>query len=158
VWRSDDGEGRGGDPPGGRQWDSEIRHDGGGYPTAGAGAATGSQGDAPGGRQWDSEPRRDGRKYPTAGAGTAAGPRSALWDSGPDSDGPTAALLELGISGPVETPVPGKPDVANEWSVLAVGASLPGDSQGVAGLAHVRKCRSPLWARRGHELVRGGSP
>jgi len=100
------------DAHGGRHWGAEPRRDGGGYVTAGAGAAAGSQCGALSGRHWDSEPRRDGGEYNTAGAGTAAGASSARWDAGPDSDGPAAALLELGFAGPVATPVPGQPDVA----------------------------------------------
>jgi len=37
------------------------------------------------------------------------------WDTGPDGGGPAAALLEVGIAGPVATPVPGRLDVAYDW-------------------------------------------
>jgi len=100
----------------GRHWDAEPQSDGGGYPTGGAGAAAGSQRDALAGRHWEAESLRDGEEYPADAVGTASGgPRSARWDAGPDNDGPAAALLELGIVGPVATPVPGQPDVAYDW-------------------------------------------
>jgi len=110
--RSDHGQGRRGDTPGGRQCAPEPLRDGGGYPAAGAGVAAGSPGDAYSGRHWDSEPRREGGYYPTAGAGAAAGLRSARWNARGDSDGPATALPEVGIAGPVVTPVPGQQDVA----------------------------------------------
>jgi len=44
--RNDGGQGREGDAPGGSHWRSEPGRDGGGYPTASAGAAAGSQSDA----------------------------------------------------------------------------------------------------------------
>jgi len=73
MWRTDGGQGRGGDAPGGLQWGSEPRRDGGEYPTAGAGAAAGSQSGAQGGFHWGSKSRRDGGEYPADGVGTAAG-------------------------------------------------------------------------------------
>ena len=92
------------DAPAGRHWDAGPRRDGGGYPTACAGAAAGSHRDAHNGRHWGSEARRDGGEYPADAAGTGiGGPRSARWDAGSDNDGPPAALLELGIVGPVAT-------------------------------------------------------
>jgi len=104
------------DAPAGSLWDAEPRRDGGGYPTAGAGAAAGSQRDAHSGRQWGSESRRNGGGYPADAVGTSTGgPRSARWDAGPGNDGQAAWLLELGIVGPVATPVPGQPDVAYDW-------------------------------------------
>jgi len=104
------------DAPAGRHWEAEPRRDGGGYPTAGAGADAGSQRDVRDGRHWGSESRRDGGEYPADAASTGPGcPRSARWDASPDNDGPPAALLELGIVGPVATPVPGQPDVAYDW-------------------------------------------
>ena len=71
--------------------------------------------DARGDRHWDPDPRRNGGGLPTACAGAAAGSRFARWDAGRDSDGPAMELLELGIAGPVVTPVPGQPDVAYDW-------------------------------------------
>jgi len=107
--------------PAGRHWDAEPQHDGGEYPTCGAGAAAGSQCDVRDGRHWGSEPRRDGGEYPTHAAGTGTGgPRSARWDAGPDNVGPAAALLELGIVGPVATLVPGQPDIAFDWSLSSL--------------------------------------
>jgi len=61
------------DTHGGRHWDAEPQRDGGGYPTGGAGAATGSQRDAYAGRHWDVEPQRDGGGHPTGGTGAASG-------------------------------------------------------------------------------------
>jgi len=98
MWRTDGGQSRGADAPGGRQWGSELRRDGGGYPTTGAGAAAGSQSNAHGGRHWSAEPRRDGGGYPTAGARAAAGSQGDAhgghhWDTEPRRDGgeyPTA--------------------------------------------------------------------
>jgi len=114
--RTDGGQGRGCDAHAGRHWDAVPQRDDGGYPTGGAGAASGSQRDVRDGRHWRSESRRDGGEYPADAAGTATGgPRSARWVAGPDNDGPAAALLELGIVGPVATPVPGQPDVAYDW-------------------------------------------
>jgi len=79
-------------------------------------AAAGSHRDAHDGRHWGSESLRDGGEYPADAAGSGTrGLRSARWDAGPDNDGPPAALLELGIVGPVATPVPGQPDVAFVW-------------------------------------------
>jgi len=104
------------DAPAGRHWDAEPRRDGGGYPTACAGADAESQRDVCDGRHWGSGSRWDGGEYPADAAGTGpGGPRSARWDAGPDNDGPPAALMELGIVGPVATPVPGQPDVAYDW-------------------------------------------
>jgi len=97
----------------GRHWDAEPPRDGGGYPATRAGAAAGSQSDVRDGRHWGSASRRDGGEYPADAAGTGfGGARSARWDAGLDNDGPPAALLELGIVGPVATPVPGQPNVA----------------------------------------------
>jgi len=104
------------DAHGGHHWDTEPHCDGWGYPTGGAGAAAGSQRDADDGRHCGSESRRDGGGYPADAVQTATGgPRCACWVDGPDNDGPAAALLELGIVGPVATPVPGQPDVALDW-------------------------------------------
>jgi len=129
----------------GRPWGAEPRRDSGGDPTAGAGAAAGSQSDAYGGRYCASEPRQDGGEYPATGAGKAVGPHSARWDAAPDSDGPAAALLELGIASPVASPVPGGAGRRLLLAaILAVGATFPGDRHGVAGRAHVREGRSPL--------------
>ena len=105
----------------GRHWDAEPQHDGGEHPTGGAGAAAGSQCDVRDGRHWGAEPRRDGREYPADAASTGTGgPRSARWDARADNDGPAAALLELGIVGPVATPVPGQPDVAYDWCLSSL--------------------------------------
>jgi len=92
------------DAPAGRHWHAKLRREGGGYPTAGAEAAAGSHRDAHDGRHWGSEARQDGGEYPADAAGTGTGgPRSARWDAGSDDDGPPAALLELGMVGPVAT-------------------------------------------------------
>ena len=129
-WRDDGGYPTGGagaaagshrDAHAGLHWGAEPRRVGGGYPTAGAGAVAGSQCDVRDGRHWGSEPRRDGGEYPTDAAGTGTGgPRSARWDPGPDNNGPAAALLKLGILGPVTTPVPGQPDVAYDWRLSSL--------------------------------------
>jgi len=104
------------DAPAGSHWDAEPRRDGGGYPTACAGADAGSHRDVRDGRHWGSESRRDGGEYNADAAGTGTGGRrSARWDAGPDNNSPPAALLELGIVGPVVTPVLGQPDVAYDW-------------------------------------------
>jgi len=71
--RTDGGQGRGRDAHDGRHRDAEPQHEGGEYPTGGAGAAAGSQRDAHAGRHWDAEPQHDGGGYPTGGAGAAPG-------------------------------------------------------------------------------------
>jgi len=52
---------------------------------------------------------------PPVEAAAPAGPRPARWDAVPANDGPAMALMELGVAGPVVTPVPGQPDVAYDW-------------------------------------------
>jgi len=53
---------------------------------------------------------------PTGIAAAPAGSRPARWDAVPDNDGPAMAPMELGVPGPVVTPVPGQPDVAyDRW-------------------------------------------
>jgi len=52
---------------------------------------------------------------PTGDAAAPAGPRPSRWDAVPDNDGPDMAPMELGVAGPVATPVPGQPDVAYDW-------------------------------------------
>jgi len=99
----------------GRHWDAEPKRDCVGYPTSGSGAAARSWSGTEGGRHWWSESRRDGGEYPADGVRTATGsPCSARWDAAPTNDGPAAALLELGIVGPVATPVPAQPDVSHD--------------------------------------------
>jgi len=121
MTRTDGGQGRGRDAHAGRHWGAEPQRDGGGYPTGGAGAAAGSQRDVRDGRHWRSESRRDGGESPSDAVGKATGgPRSALWDAGPDKDSPAAALLELEIVGLVATPVPEQPDVAYDWSMSSL--------------------------------------
>jgi len=71
--RTDGGQGRERDAHAGGHWDAAPPHDGGRYPTGGAGAAAGSPRDASTGRLWDAEPQKDGGSYPTGGAGAAAG-------------------------------------------------------------------------------------
>jgi len=75
--------------------------------------------DAGGDRWWGPEHRRGGGCYPTAGASSAAGPRPARWDAVYDNDGPAPAPLELGVPGPVVTPIPGQPDIAHDWLLSA---------------------------------------
>ena len=41
------------------------------------------------------------------------------WDAGYDNDGPAPAPLELGVTGPVVTPIPGQPDIAYDWGLSA---------------------------------------
>ena len=38
-----------------------------------------------------------------------------FWDAGYDTDGPATAPVELGVTGPVVSPIPGQPDVAYDW-------------------------------------------
>ena len=75
----------------------------------------GHRGDAGRDRCWGAEHRRGGGSYPTVGASSAADPRPASWDAGYDNDGPATAPIELGVTGPVVTPIPGPPDVAHDW-------------------------------------------
>jgi len=121
MTRTDGGQGRGRDAHAGRHWGAEPQRDGGGYPTGGAGAAAGSQRNVCDGRHWRSDSRRDGGESPSDAVGKATrGPRSALWDAGPDKDSPAAVLLELEIVGLVATPVPEQPDVAYDRSMSSL--------------------------------------
>jgi len=56
---------------------------------------------------------------PTGDAAAPAGPRPARWDAVPANDGPAMAPMELGVAGPVVTPVPGQLDVACDWWLSA---------------------------------------
>jgi len=58
--------------------------------------------------------------YPTAGISSAAGPRSVCWDEGYNNDGPAPAPLELGVTGPVVTPIQGQTDIAHDWWLSAL--------------------------------------
>jgi len=66
------------------------------------------------------EHRRGGRGYPTVGASSGAGPRPARWDAAYGNDGPATVPLELGVTGPVVTPIPGQLDVAYDWWLSAL--------------------------------------
>ena len=52
-------------------------------------------------------------------AAAPAGPRPARWDAVPANDGPAMPPMELGVAGPVVTPVPGQPEVAYDWWLSA---------------------------------------
>jgi len=112
----------------GRRTDAREDRGGGWAPKSGDGrghAATGRDGpawpadggrghadDAGGDRCWGPEHRRGGGCYQTVGASSAAGARPARWDAGYDNDVPATVPLELGVTGPVVTTIPGQPDIA----------------------------------------------
>ena len=114
--RWEGGPGRHADVPDDRVWSAPGPSDGRGYMASGrdgpawsSDGGQGHDGGAGGGRYGRSEYR------PTGDAAAPAGPRSVHWDVGPDNDGPAMAPMELGVAGPVVTPVPGQPDVAYDW-------------------------------------------
>jgi len=114
--RWEGGPGRRADVPDDRVWPAAGPSDGRGYLAAGrdgpawpSDGGQGRDGGASGGRYGRSEYR------PTGDAAAPTGPRPARWDAAPDNEGPAMAPMELGVAGPVVTPVPGQPDVAYDW-------------------------------------------
>ena len=101
------------------------------WSAAGPGDGRGCMADGRDGPAWPSDggQGRDGAasgwgygrsEYRPAGEAAApAGPRPARWDAAPANDGPAMAPMELGVAGPIVTPVPGQPDVAYDWWLSA---------------------------------------
>jgi len=111
--RWEGGPGRRADVRDDRVWSAAGPSDGRGYMAAGrdepAWPSIGGQGRdgcAGGGCYGRSEYR------PAGDAAAPAGPRLARWDAVFDNDGPAMAPMELGVAGPVLTPVLDQPDVA----------------------------------------------
>jgi len=103
-----------------RVWPAAGPSDGRGYKAAGrdepAWHSDGGQG-RDGGASCGCYGRSEYR--PAGDAAAPAGPRPARWDAVRANDGAAMAPMELGVAGPVVTPVPGQPDVAYDWWLSA---------------------------------------
>jgi len=118
--RWEGGPGRHADVRDDRVWPAAGPSDGRGYMAAGrdepAWPSDGGQG-RDGGDSGGCYGRSEYR--PAGDAAASAGPRPERWDAVPANDDPAMAPMELGVAGPVVTPVPEQPDVAYDWWLSA---------------------------------------